>query len=345
MQNIAILASGPMASIAREVASTLAKNEDLKDEGYEYEFIELSTKEFANGEILPQIPESVRSKIVYLFHCPALPDPNRGFMELFLTLNALKLSWTREVVLVLPFMPYFRQDRKDDAERVPISARAIADMVTMTGIVRGVITMDLHVEQEQGFFSCPTQNLSGRAILAPYFRERFAAEILTGLLAVSSTDLGGGKRAQRLANAIDPRISVGTLLKNRNADATVTSLGFIGESIKGKTVILSDDMIDTGNSTITGIKALYEHGAKHVIASASHGIFSTKPDFADPTAKQAETKFRNVGAEVITLDTIPRTGRYLHENADWLKVIPTGDYLAKVICESHRANGSVSALR
>ncbi len=257
-------------------------------------------------------------------------------MELFLTINAIKLARARDLVLVLPFIPYFRQDRKEDTERVPISARVVADMLTMSGIVKDIVTMDLHVEQEQAFFSCPTQNLSGQVILAQYFRDRFGGDF--SKVVVSSTDLGGGKRAQRLAQKLGSNVKVDTLLKSRNDDASVKTLGFIGPDLTDMTVLLSDDMVDTGGSTIAGIDALLQRGAKEVIPCFSHPIFSPKG------GKTAEQKFRAAGAHVVALDTIPRSKEYYAENSDWLTVLSTADYLAKVVCESHRSGGSVSAL-
>lgn len=332
--NIAILSSKPMSPIARHVTKWLASSHALQIEGHTYEHIELDVKTFANGEILPRIPASVRSKRVYLFHSPQLPNPNAGLMELFLTINALKLAWVEDIVLVLPFIPYGRQDKKEDDERVPISARAIADMLTMSGKVRGIISMDFHVEQIPGFFSCPTQNLSARSIFAEYFQTRFAGDFSNVI--VSSTDMGGGKKAQRFADKLE--VPVGTLLKARTKGALVENKGYIGPDLEGKSVILGDDILDTANSMITGIKTVRDRGAKEVLVYCSHGVFSPKGE------STAESKLKEAGAEVVSLDTIPRDHDYRLANKDWLTVLSVADYLAKVVCENHRSGGSVSSL-
>ncbi|MDE1875122.1 MAG: ribose-phosphate pyrophosphokinase [Patescibacteria group bacterium] len=334
--NIAILSPVNMSPMARQITTKLQNDPVLRENGHVYEHIEFTTRVFPSGELLPEIPLSVRSKRVYLLHCPALPEPNVGYMELLLVLNALKLAWVESATVVAPYLPYFRQDRKADDQRVPISARVIADLIKATGIVKGIITMDLHVDQEQAFFDCPTQNLSGRAVFGPYLRQWLGIKrIPLDRVIVSSTDLGGSKRAQRFARAIDPSIPVGTLLKERKAGSEVDSLGYIGPDVRDKTVILYDDMIDTGHSIVAGVQALNERSADEVIVCGTHGVFSGG----------AEELLRRAHATTIALDTIPRRGSFYHRNCGWLKVLSIADYLTDVIRESHRDGGSVSAIK
>jgi ribose-phosphate pyrophosphokinase len=338
---IALISSSTMSPIARSITQKLHENEALRQEGFEYQHIELATTFFRSGELMPELPESVRSMQVYLFHCPFWPNANAGLMEIFLATNAIRLASAEKLTIVPTYIPYLRQDRKDEKDgkvrRVPISAKVIANFLFSDPIVKELISFDMHAEQEEGFFPGPAQNLAGRRLFADYFNDMFNGDFTD--VHVCSTDLGGGKRVQRLAHLMDPDIPVGILLKGRQKGEKVKTLGYIGDDVRGKTVILNDDMFDSGNSTITGINTLMERGAKEVIACATHGIFV--PDDDGP----AEEKFKKLGARVITLDTIPRSEAYRRENESWLTTLPIDEFLARVICESHRAGGSINAVR
>jgi ribose-phosphate pyrophosphokinase len=192
---------------------------------------------------------------------------NEHVVELLIMIQAAKLASAHRVTAVLPYFPYARQDKKS-AAREPITARLMATLLEAAGADR-VLSMDLHQGQVQGFFEIPVDHMTAVPILADYFRYRGFGD--DAKLVAVSADAGGVKLAKRFANRIDGDLAV--LTKMRPEHNKAETLHFIGD-VDGKIAIVVDDMIDTAGSVINAIDTLYEHGAREVYVTATHGIFS-----------------------------------------------------------------------
>ena len=293
---------------------------------------------FANGEIKPHIPETVRGKQIFFLHPMLEPDPNRAVMQLLLTCDALKRASVSGITIVAPFLPYLRQDRKD-APRVPISARLLADLIETNHKVERVITFDMHADQEQGFFSIPVDNLYGMMVHEQYFRDKFNNDFSN--VAVIAPDFGGAVRARRFASRIDnvpvviiekKRVGIGS--GDKKVENVAETLELIGPDVTGKDVILYDDMIDTGGSIINAANTLLDRGAKTVYGCVTHGIFSDT----------AIERFSKANMQVVVAETVSRTQEFYKEHHAWLSVVSTDELLAKAILESSLVGGSVSKL-
>lgn len=328
LSSVTILTSQEISGAARNVI------EKLRSLNYHYSYIEPEYKTFPNGEVAVHIQESVREKEVYFFHSLYHPDPNTSIIKMLLTLNAVSLASAKSIVLVLLYMPYMRQDRKDEP-RVPISARVLADLIQTNRAVKRIVTMDLHVEQEEGFFSIPVDNLRGRVLHAEYFKNALGGD-MTKVMVVAP-DFGSAVRAKRFAKLLGEEVPVAILEKERKNGGIVTH-NLLGGNPIGKDLIIYDDIIDTGETVLAAAKVLYGRGANRVCIAATHGIFS-------PTSEStAEEKFRKAQIPVVITGSIPRNAAYIQKNAYWLTVLPVEELLAKVIYESSRPGGSVSSL-
>ncbi len=303
----------------------------------------ISYTRFASGEWYAKIPETVRNTHVVLFHA-FQPDPTTAFMKLLITANALQLASAASIRLLLPFMPYQRQDRKNEA-RVPITARLIWDLIEANPKITHVITMDMHSEQEQGFTKLPVDNFSANRIHVQHLIET-RGDNLSDMLIVAP-DFGSSVRVKRFAlrllkeSQIEPPI--GVLDKRRPAPNEAEITNYIGPSPKGKIVVLYDDMIDTGGTIIEAANFMRELGSREVIIAATHGIFSAKEDKFGVLVT-AEEKLAGSGHHIIITNTIPRTSEYAHAHASWLTILPIEKTIAQVIHESFRKAGSVSSL-
>lgn len=282
---------------------------------------------FACGEVKPQILKNVRNKDVFLFF-DFNGQPNEDLMNCYLTIDALNLAGAGSITLVLPYLPYLRQDRKDEP-RTPISAAMIIRFMQSWPRVTRVITIDMHSEQLQAVFTIPTDHLPGSVIFAPWAQEHFAGQF--GKLLVVAPDFGSAKRARKLAEQIDSAVGVAILEKKRDTTG-VEILSIIGESVKGKTCLINDDMMDTCGTIIKAANALYTQGATEVILSATHAIFSESGDTT------AYSKLAKANVQVIVTDSLQT------ETYDWLTVLPLGHYLAHVILQNITHGGSVSTL-
>lgn len=242
---------------------------------------------FSDGEIAVSIQESVRGSDVFVVQSTSSPV-NDHLMELLIMIDAFKRASAGRITAVMPYFGYARQDRKAKA-RDPISAKLVADLITTAGADR-VLTMDLHAAQIQGFFDIPVDHLLGVPILAPYFCERFKDS--KDEFVVVSPDLGSVTRARNFANRFDAPIAI--VDKRRQRANVCEVMNIIGE-VKGKRVVLVDDMIDTAGTLCNAAVALMENGAKEVYACATHGVLSGP---AIERIKNSPLK------EVVLLDTI-----------------------------------------
>lgn len=218
---------------------------------------------FNNGEIQVMIDESIRGKDIYIIQPTSFPV-NDNLMELLIMVDACKRASAKSITAVVPYYAYARQDRKTRG-REPISAKLVANLMTVAGVSR-VVTVDLHAGQIQGFFDIPVDHLSAAPVIATYIRERELPNLV-----VVSPDLGGVTRARKLADMLHCPIAI--IEKRRPNPGETEVMNLIGD-VEGKTALLFDDIVDTAGSLCEGARALKEKGAHSIYAACSHGILS-----------------------------------------------------------------------
>jgi ribose-phosphate pyrophosphokinase len=267
----------------------------------------IQLKRFSSGEVYVRFEESVRGQNVYLIQAPG-QRPDENLWELFIMCQAAKLSFAHNVHVILPYLPYTRQDRISKP-REGISARLVADFLERAGADH-VITLNLHSDQIQGFFSIPVDVLDARPLFATYFKGKKLKNPV-----VVSPDIGGAKQAKKFADELGSDLAI--LHKTRPEHNEAAILHTVGD-VKDRTCILFDDMIDTAGTLISAKNALLESGAHpDVYVAAVHPIFS-----GPAIDRLKEAAF----AEVVVTDTIP-----LKETFKGLKVLPIAPMLAQVI--------------
>ncbi len=241
-----------------ELAEKIAKNYGVK-------LGESTIVRFEDGEVYVKIDETVRGRDIFLIQSTSNPV-NENLMELLIFVDALKRASARSISVVMPYYGYARQDRKA-SPREPITAKLVANLLTKAGVTR-VVTMDLHADQLQGFFDIPVDHMQALPLLAKYF-------INKGLrgedIVVVSPDIGGVKRARKLAEWLDCKIAI--IDKRRPKPNMSEVMNLIGD-VDGKIAIFIDDMIDTAGTITGGADAIIAAGAKEAYACCSHGIFS-----------------------------------------------------------------------
>ena len=280
-------------------------------------------RRFANGEIYCEIEKNVRGADVFVLQSTCAPV-NENLMELLIIIDALKRASAKSITAVVPHYGYARQDRKS-APRTPITAKLIADMLTVAGASR-VMTMDLHAGQIQGFFNIPFDNIFASPVLLDYIQSNLD---LSNLITVSP-DAGGVERVRYYAKKMNADLAL--IDKRRTGPNVAVAMNVIGD-VAGKDCIIIDDIIDTAGTLVQAAKALKANGAKRIYAASTHPVFS------DPAIKRI-AECDELEALIVT-DTIPlsEAGKKL----DKIKVVSTADILAKAI---HRTfnHDSVSSL-
>ena len=221
---------------------------------------------FSDGETSVSLLESVRGSSCFIVQSTCAPV-NDNLMQLLIMIDAMKRASAGCITAVVPYFGYARQDRKAKA-RDPISAKLVADLISTAGADR-VVSMDLHASQIQGFFNIPVDHLLGAPILGRYMKERVGQD--EGEYVVVSPDLGSVTRSRNFAARLGCPLAIIDKRRQRANESEVMNL--IGE-VRGKRVILVDDMIDTAGTLCNAAKAVMEHGAKSVTACASHGVLS-----------------------------------------------------------------------
>lgn len=278
---------------------------------------------FADGEIQVEIQESVRGASVYVIQSTC-PPVNENYMELFVTLDALKRASAKNIVAVIPYYGYARQDRKV-APRAPITAKCMADLLTTAGASR-VLCVDLHAAQIQGFFNCPVDHLFAIPTLAQYWKDNYG---MGKDFVVVSPDAGGVERARAFAKRID--CSMAIIDKRRSGPNVAKALHLIGD-VRDKQAIIVDDMIDTAGTLTQGVDSLLNNGAKRVFAVATHALLSGP----------AIQRITESGLDkVIVTDTIPLS----EKSRECGKIVVTS--MAPVVSEAIQriyGNASVSSL-
>lgn len=259
-------------------------------------------RRFANGEIYVRYLESVRGADVFIVQSVAAPV-NAAIMELLVMADAARRASARTITAVITHYGYARQDKKS-AAREPITAKLVADLITVSGVDR-VITMDLHQGQIQGFFNMPVNHLTALPILADYFQSLNLEDCC-----VVSPDVGRVKVCKKLADMLGASLAI--MHKGRPEHNVAEITHVIGE-VAGKTCIVADDMIDTAGSITEGAKALMAHGAKAVYVAATHGIFSA------PAFERIDS---SPIMEVVVTNTLPVPEERRHGKIHVLSVAP-----------------------
>ncbi len=220
---------------------------------------------FSDGELSVDIGDNVRGRDVFVVQSTSTPG-NDHLMELLILIDALKRASAWRITAVMPYFGYARQDRKVKP-RVPITAKLVADMITAAGANR-VLTMDLHAGQIMGFFNIPVDNLWALPVFLPYLREKYGKEKLT----IVSPDMGGVERARQYATRLG-NVDIAIIDKRRVRANEVAEMKVVG-TVKGRTCILVDDIVDTGGTLMKAATTLLDKGAVKVIAACVHPVLS-----------------------------------------------------------------------
>lgn len=245
--------------------------------------------QYADGEFQPSFEENIRGRDVFIIQSTFAPSDN--LMELLMLIDAAKRASAKRIIAVIPYFGFARQDRKDKP-RVPITAKLVADLLTTAGISR-LITIDLHADQIQGFFNVPVDHLLASSIFIPYLRGLASEDFKMEDILFASPDVGGTKRASEYAK----KLNTGFVMcyKQRNKPNEIGIMQLIGD-VKGKHVILVDDIVDTGSTLCKAAELIQEHGAKSVRAMITHPVLSG----------EAVNKIENSSMkELIVTNTIP----------------------------------------
>jgi len=269
--------------------------------------------EFSNENIFVRILENVRERDVFVIQ-PVCSPVNRSLVELLIMLDAFRRASAGRITAVLPYYGYGRTDKKDQP-RVPITARLIADLITTAGANR-LLTMDLHVPQIQGFFTIPVDELTARAVLAQYVKNKALDNLV-----VVATDIGISKTARDMAAKLDAPLAIIEKRRLGNADATET-LNIIGE-VKGMCALTVDDEIDTAGSLVGVVDALLKHGVTEVYACCTHPVLSG-PAIQRIAASPVK--------EVVVSDTIPVDDL---KKLDKITVLPVSALIGEAIHRIH----------
>jgi ribose-phosphate pyrophosphokinase len=241
---------------------------------------------FSDGETLVEVMDNVRGRDVFIIQ-PTCAPSNDNLMELVVMIDAIKRSSARRITAVIPYYGYARQDRRPRTARVAITAKLVADMITVAGAHR-VLTMDLHADQIQGFFNIPTDNIyGGPVLLGDIWRIEYPD------LLVVSPDVGGVVRARALAKHLEADLAIIDKRRPRPNEAKVMHI--IGE-VKDRTCVLMDDLVDTAGTLCEAAAALKSNGAKKVVAYCTHPVLS---------GAAVERIEKSQLDELVVTDTIP----------------------------------------
>ena len=275
---------------------------------------------FSEGEIRIKIDDNVRGKDVFLIQ-PTCPPVNESIMELLVMLDAFKRASAGRITAVIPYYGYARQDRKDQP-RVPISAKLVANLVTVAGADR-ILTMDLHAGQIQGFFDIPMDHLYAVNVFVDYLQKMKLKDLV-----VVSPDVGGIKTARAYAKRLGAALAI--VDKRRVSPEKAEVMNILGE-VEGRDVVLVDDLIATGGSLLEAAQALKKAGVKKIYAAVVHGVLS------DDAVKKIE---KSIMEELIITDTIPLSEEKKSSKITVLSVAPL---LAEAIKRIHKEE-SISCL-
>ena len=274
---------------------------------------ECDVSEFSNENIFVRILENVRQRDTFVVQ-PFSSPVNKSLVELLIMIDALKRASAGRITAVIPYYGYGRTDKKDQP-RVPITARLVADLLTVAGANR-VLTVDLHAAQIQGFFNIPVDELTAFYMFIHYFEK-----IIFDDLVIVATDIGISKRARDMATKLNVPLAIMEKRRAGNTDQAET-LNVIGE-VEGKVALTLDDEIDTAGSLVNVVAALKEQGAREVYACCTHPVFSG----------QAVQRIASCPVkEVVVTDTIPIAA---NKRLDKITVLPIAPLLGEAIQRIH----------
>jgi ribose-phosphate pyrophosphokinase len=275
-QNVTLFSGNAHPQLAKDIARHLGLPDGRINVG-----------RFSDGETSVEIMENVRGNDVVLVQ-PTCPPTNDNLMELLVMADACRRASAGEIIALIPYFGYSRQDRRPRAARVPITAKLVADLIAATGISR-VITVDIHADQIQGFFSIPFDNVyASPVLLGDVWRQEHQNMV------VVSPDVGGVVRARALAKRLDDA-ELAIIDKRRPQPNQAEVMNIIGE-VDGKACVLIDDMVDTAGTLCQAARALKERGANKVVAYITHPILS------GPAVDRIND---SVLDEIVVTDTIP----------------------------------------
>jgi ribose-phosphate pyrophosphokinase len=298
-------------------------NPDLADKICDYLDLPLggaTVSTFSDGEIQIEINENVRGRDVFVIQSTCAPV-NDNLVELLLMVDALKRSSARRITAVLPYFGYARQDKKV-APRVPISAKLIANMLTVAGAKR-VITMDLHAGQIQGFFDIPVDNIFAAPVLIEHIRDNFNDN-----LTIVSPDAGGVERARAFAKRLNADLAI--IDKRRSAPNQAKAMAVIGD-VTDKIAVILDDMADTAGTLTEAVEAIQKAGAREIHACCAHAVLSGP---AIDRINESSLK------SLVVTDTIPAGDKAAA--CDKIVVLSISELVGEAIIRSYRGDSVTS---
>ncbi len=273
--------------------------------------------EFSDGEFQPSFEENIRGRDVFIVQSTFSPADN--LFELLMMVESAHRASARNIVAVIPYFGFARQDRKDKP-RVSIASKLVANLLAVAGVTR-VITLDLHADQIQGFFDVPVDHLYASSIFIPYLKELNLPN-----LTMASPDTGGTRRAASYAKMLNTDFVI--CYKQRAKPNEVTKMALVGD-VEGRDIVLVDDIIDTAGSITRAAQLMVDNGATSVRAFCTHPVFS-----GQAYQRINESPF----TEVVVSDTIP-----MKKKSDKITVLSTSKLFADVI-ERVESNKSISSL-
>lgn len=315
---------------------------DTYDELKELEFGlgKLDIKDHNNNEIYVRSFSNVRGRHVDLIGLIGWDTLHADFKEVQLMGDMLLRAGVEKVDLYLPYIPYQREDKKDEG-RVPIAAKQVFNDIknSFQDRLERLVTFELHAPQSQGYLDIPVDhlncnNLFANYVLSDHFQEKYAGKEFV----VVSPDVGHAKYAKKFAELLGVNYVIIDKGREAHGEASVNDRN-IEEKVKDKICLMTDDMCDTGGTLMRAYDNIMSYGAAGVVAMAGHAIFSPKAD-----GIPVERKFQESGIHVVVTDTLPRfTPEHYKENEDWLTVLTVTKKLAKVMI-ANRLNSSVGAV-
>lgn len=309
VRDLKLLTGNSNPALAKEIAQYIGQN-----------LSQATVTTFSDGEIRVKIEENVRGGDVFLIQSCCHPV-NTSIMELLLLIDAVKRSSASRITAVIPYYGYGRQDRKDQP-RVPISAKLIADVITVAGANR-ILTMDLHAGPIQGFFNIPVDHLYATPVLLDYIKKQNLSNLV-----IVSPDAGGVERARAFAKRLNSSLAI--IDKRRESPNKAEVMNIIGD-VQNKHALLFDDMIDTAGTIVQTAETCMENGALSVWAGSTHAVLS------GPALERLQGSCLR---EVVVTNTIPLNGK--DQQCPKLKSLTVAPLLGEAILRIHREESVTS---
>lgn len=309
LRDLKLFTGNSNLALAREIAQYIGQ--DLS---------QATVTTFSDGEIRVRIDENVRGGDVFLIQSCCHPV-NTSIMELLLLIDAVKRSSASRITAVIPYYGYGRQDRKDQP-RVPISAKLIADLITVAGANR-ILTMDLHAGPIQGFFNIPVDHLYAMPVLLDYIKKQNVSDLV-----IVSPDAGGVERARAFAKRLNSSLAI--IDKRRESPNQAEVMNIIGD-VQGKNAFLFDDMIDTAGTIVQTAQTCMDNGALSAWAGSTHAVLS------GPALERLQSSCLR---EVMVTNTIPLNGK--DQQCPKLKTLSVAPLLGEAILRIHREESVTS---